>query len=139
MSRDNIDLLRLAYERINETFPETDPPLELFDPHVEIVQTGAMLDTAGVLHGHAGVRSARQELLDSFEQIRWEPEAFYEANDGRVVALVRATARGRGSGIELDIQLGHVWMLRHGRIVRWTVHAPASGAFHEAGLPVPVS
>lgn len=139
MSRDNIDVVRHAYERINATYSDAPPALELFDPGVELVQTGELLDTDRTFQGYEGIRIARQELLDSFEKARWDPVQFYEVPDGRVLVLVRMSARGRGSGVELDVQVGHVWTLSEGKIVRWTNHVPAAGAFREAGLPAPQS
>jgi ketosteroid isomerase-like protein len=66
--------------------------------------------------GHDGIRRFYSEVGDVWESYVWEPEEFVEAGP-EVVALLRSTGRGRGSGAEVERQTAMVWSLRDGRAV----------------------
>jgi uncharacterized protein len=54
----------------------------------------------------------------SFDGFRVEPERVVERGD-ELVAVVRQTATGRGSGVQVETRLAHVWTVANGRAVRW--------------------
>ena len=75
-----------------------------------------------------------RELDESFEDMRWEPEQFIEAPDAEVVVFVRAQARGRGSGIEVDNHIAHVWSFRGDTSVRMVIYEEQADALEAVGL-----
>jgi ketosteroid isomerase-like protein len=74
----------------------------------------------GRLNGHAGVREywARQ-----FAQIdgRVEPIEIAETDDGRIAVTVHQTVRSLTGEMLSDVQIGHVYTIRDGRIVHMEV------------------
>ncbi len=53
-------------------------------------------------------------VRDVWDRYTWEPEELIERGD-LVVALLRSTATGRESGIELEWRTAIVWRVRQGR------------------------
>jgi ketosteroid isomerase-like protein len=45
---------------------------------------------------------------------------------------VRQRARGEGSGVEVEIRIGHLWTVRDGRIARLDVFAARDDALRAA-------
>jgi ketosteroid isomerase-like protein len=56
------------------------------------------------------------------------------ADEGRVVNVVRAGGRMRGTDAEVWNRFFHVWTFRDGRIVRLSIHADRNRAVEAAGL-----
>src|SRR5690349_16203296 len=101
---ERIELLRRAYE----TFNAGDVDFSLFHPDLEIVQTSSLVGTAGTFRGHDGLRRSTEELLQGFEEVRFEPEDQMELDDGRMLVRCRFVGRGTRSGIELDSDVWHI-------------------------------
>ena len=77
---------------------------------------------------------SRVELEESFEDLRYEPQEFIEAPDDQVVVFIRALGRGRGSGIEVDNQIAHVWSYRSNKVVRLVIYEEQAEALAAVGL-----
>ena len=50
-----------------------------------------------------------------------------------MVVLGRLVARGRTSGVDLDVPIGHLWELRDGEIVRMRTFSDPDEALRAAG------
>jgi ketosteroid isomerase-like protein len=101
---------------------------------IEIVTSGAFLDEGAVYRGHEGVREFLEMVNESFDGLLYEPLELIELDDGRVLSLVRVTGRGRGSGVEVEMDAGHVWTLRGDKAVRLEAFADPESARAAAGL-----
>jgi ketosteroid isomerase-like protein len=131
MPGDNIALVRAGIEE----FARTGVPSEEFlHPDFELVQASSIVDTAGVFRGPNALRDSLRELSESFEDFSLEAEDYREAPGGEVVALIRARGRGRGSGVEIDNRIAHVWKLRDGKAERLVVYEEPDEAFAAVGL-----
>ena len=126
MPQENIERLKRAYAG--------DPEPDLLAPDFELHQSPSIIDTDGIFRGRDAIRDVVRELDESFEDMRWEPEKFIEAPDGEVVVFVRALGRGRGSGIEVDNHIAHVWSYRGNTIVRMVVYEEQAEALEAVGL-----
>lgn len=71
----------------------------------------------GERHGRDRMRRSLEDLFEAWESYSLELEQVEEAGD-RVLALVRETARGRSSGVEVDSRWGYVLTVDNGEIVR---------------------
>jgi ketosteroid isomerase-like protein len=71
---------------------------------------------ARVYRGHEQVRHYVEDWLSTFESVRLDLEDTTEVGD-RVVAVVRAHGRGRGSGLELHSDFCQVWTVQDGTAV----------------------
>lgn len=106
-------------------------------PDFELHQSSSIIDTAGVFHGPEGVFEAMRELHGSFDELRFEVEETHEAPDGRLVALIRARGRGRGSSVETSNPIAWVFTRRDGRFARMEVFEERGDALEATGLSAP--
>jgi ketosteroid isomerase-like protein len=111
----NVQLIRTAFERWNAG--DRKPPLELFDPDVEIRTAIGDAFRGEPFRGHEGAREWLAGLDENFETWDLVPEEFLERGE-TIVVLGRIRARGRGSGIELDQDVGWVFHIRDGKMLR---------------------
>ena len=79
------------------------------------------------------MRKLLESWLEAFDHLRWEPDDFFDAGD-QVVAFVRQTGRGKQSGAEIAIDVGHLWTFRDGKAVRWQGFPERGEALEAAGL-----
>jgi ketosteroid isomerase-like protein len=89
-----IDRLRRGYEALNRG--EFDVAIQLADPEIVFVRPGGLSELRGV----DAVRAWMEP--DAFESQTIEPEVI-EVVGNKVLVLQHATARGAGSGIEIEI------------------------------------
>jgi ketosteroid isomerase-like protein len=71
--------------------------------------------------GPDGVLEFMSELFANFEDFRIERQRFIEVADS-VIVFCSSTARGRVSGVELNIDTIHVWDLRDGKVARLSAY-----------------
>ena len=128
MSNDNVEAVRRGYEHLSQT---GEFPWELIDPAVAVHDPPAGPDSRVYL-GHEGMRVALAGVQQSFDEVHFEVEDIREAGD-HVVVFVRMHGRGKGSGIEVEARIAHLWTMRDGKGVRVRVLA-RKAALEAAGL-----
>jgi ketosteroid isomerase-like protein len=138
MSQENVEVVQAIYKDLLAPGRVTDPAnlgrfQELFDPGVELQQLDGFLGTTGTFRGYEGLLSATREQVAVWDDFHIIAEQHFEAGDS-VVTAARGRGRGRGSGVEVDMRVGHLWVLRAGRVVRWVVYASADEALEAVGL-----
>jgi ketosteroid isomerase-like protein len=85
-------------------------------------------------HGHNGMRAWFEDVDEMFDEIVVELDQYREVGD-RLLVLGRMTARGRGSGAEVNTEVGWVIERRGERFQRgwaYTSHEEAERAATEA-------
>jgi ketosteroid isomerase-like protein len=105
----------------------------LFDPEIELIQPSELPGGTGVYRGYEGLARALREGLEAFDYYHPEPEEFAFGGDTVVVTL-RLLARGRQTGMEVNARLGHLFVFRGERAVRWEVYLSPREALAAAGL-----
>lgn len=114
MSQENVDKARdfiTAYNR-----RDFDAAMEFFDPEIDWVLPARQ--AADSARGTAAIRRFFEELDESFEEFRLEPQEFVDAGD-MVATRLRYYGRGKGSGVEIETEMYHqVATFRDGIIVR---------------------
>ena len=64
----------------------------------------------------------------------WEPQELIDADD-KVVAFIRTSARGKGSGVEVEAHVWNLWTFRDGKPVEWKYFGDdRAAALEAAGL-----
>jgi ketosteroid isomerase-like protein len=129
MSRENLEIVRQAYESWSAT---RSLNLDLLDPEVEW-NTANTLDGGAVLHGHEGVREWFRQMERVWEDMWWEIERVHDLDD-RVLAITRATARGRGSGVAVEMRIATVWTLKGGKVTKVETYMDPDDALEAVGL-----
>jgi ketosteroid isomerase-like protein len=137
MSEENVEIVRRIFEAVERRDRKTI--LALYDPQMEArAEPGTLADRIGqrrVLRGHEGLREFDRELRQAFESFETTCEELIDSGS-QIFSASRYTARGRGSGIEVEgpLQFG-VWTIRDGRVVRVLWFSDRTQALDAAGLP----
>jgi ketosteroid isomerase-like protein len=83
--------------------------------------------------GHDGLMRFVAELAEDFEDVRFEVEETRNAGE-QLVGIGRFRARGRASGVDLNIPIGAVWRVRRGKMVYTRLFSEPAQALEAAGL-----
>jgi uncharacterized protein len=128
MSQENVHTARdfiAAYNR-----RDYDAAVEHFDPEIEWVLPARQSSDSG--RGPDEVKRFWNDIDETFEELRLEPQEFVDAGD-RVATRLRHYGRSR-SGAEIDVEMYHqVATFRAGKMVRieyfgeWTEALEAAG------------
>jgi len=128
---EHIERLRLAYEGFGRTgeWPDAD----LLAPDFELHQD-AFLDSAKVFRGADAPAELMGRLAQAFRDVTVAADELLQAPDGRVVALIRTVAHGRGSGTEVQRRQAHVWTFADGTAIRMMIYERPNEALAAVGL-----
>ena len=130
MSTENVQVVRRLLEAFNDR--DLDTMLAGVHPEAELQSLRAQLE-GKAYRGHEGVRQMLADFAEDWTFARMDATDFREADD-QVVMLGRLRARGRASGVDLDVPIGVVWTLRDGKVVRAKTFSGQADALRAAGL-----
>jgi ketosteroid isomerase-like protein len=127
VSQEDVEVVRSAWEAFARhdnaaIFPLYDPDVEIRDVFHDRVYRG--LD---------GVREFFRDWLSSWDGYRSEVEEWIDAGD-IVVAILHAWARGKQSGVPVEMYQAHVWTLREGKLWRLRIYPTKADAVKALGL-----
>ena len=115
MSQENVDTVRSLFDYWEQG--DWQASAELFDPEfVAIFSSGAFPDP-GTYRGARRTLDAWRSWLEAWEEYSLELEDAIPVGE-RVVVLNRLRGRGKASGIAVDAEVGCIFDLNRGRIVR---------------------
>ena len=115
MSASQLDLVRKGFAAYNGG--DIEGLLELMaDDVVATIPSGMPND--GVYRGRDGFLEMLDHWQEAWEEFRIEPIEFIE-HDDVVIVPIRQFGRGRGSGIETEMELTQMLRVREGRFVEW--------------------
>src|SRR5687768_16003334 len=106
-----VDALLRGYEALNRG--DLSGVLELLDPEIEWHEPSPSPE-AGTHRGRESFERFFRSWIESFDEFRVEPERVVE-REGKLVAIVRQTGRGRSSGVQVEARIAHVWTVEDGR------------------------
>ena len=106
---------------------------ELFHPDAELVVPQSYPDMEPVYVGVEGLKRQRVRMDEIWEDLRWEPERFIEA-DPFVVVLLNLSGMARQMRARVSAAVAHVWTVRTGRVARLEVFLDRGEASAAAGL-----
>jgi ketosteroid isomerase-like protein len=121
-------------ERLSKAFDagDTATALDCLHPDIEFLPIRAQLDRSSY-RGHEGYLKVLADFEEDWEGLHLVQEDVREAGD-RVVATGRLVAKGRGSGVELDVPLGLLYEFRDGKVVRLESFSDPDEALRAAGI-----
>jgi ketosteroid isomerase-like protein len=109
-----LDRLRDSYAALNRR--DIDGTVAVLDKDARWVEHSD-LPEAGSYRGREAIRAFLEQFLDSWDNFEQQIEDVREADDC-VLLFIRLTARGKGSGIDVESRYAHLWVMRGGRGVR---------------------
>jgi ketosteroid isomerase-like protein len=118
MSRENVDTVRALFEYWERG--EWQASAELFDPEFEAIFSAGAFPDPGTYRGARSTLDAWRNWLEAWEEFSLELEDAIPVGAARVVVLNRLRGRGKTSGIPVDSEVGCIFELDGGRIVRMT-------------------
>lgn len=126
MSQENQELVRWlwAFENDRDVFRDT--------LHSQI-EWSPFEENHTMSHGLQSAMRLRDQWLDTWGDHRFDIEEIIEQGD-EVVASVHITARGRASGVEVDVRLYGHFTVRDGKIAYLYEHEDRTEALEAAGL-----
>lgn len=119
MSRENVQILKAAYEALNRG--DIAAALAVLEPDAEWSEHSE-LPEADTYRGVAAIWSFLDDYLESWEEFRQETEEVIDGGE-KVAVFLHLTAKGKGSGIQVEARYAHVWTMRDGRGVRVDAYA----------------
>jgi ketosteroid isomerase-like protein len=130
MSQENIEIVRGSYDAFEAR--DLEAFLSYMDPAIEY--RSLVLEVEGVYHGHEGMRSWWEGVLDVFPD--WSPK-IEDARDvgDRVLVRLRAEGPGTGSGIAPTRYFWQVADVHHGRLRSSAFFRTEQEALEALGLP----
>ena len=129
MSEQNVDLHRRTVQAYNA--PDIEEFIACCDPEIEF--RAATTAVGGVYRGHDGLRRWHLERKDVWDNIRIEPEAFFDLGENTLLFHV-AYARGRRSGAEVAMPNAQLATWRDGRCVHLKTYPRREDALADLGL-----
>ena len=109
---------------------------EHLDPQIEVLWADRQTfpDFSQQLRGLAEYIAHAEQLRDGWIDLVHELLELTEAPDGRVVALVRQSGRGRQSGVPVVFHFFTLWTIRDGEICKVVYFRHRADALQAAGL-----
>jgi ketosteroid isomerase-like protein len=111
---------------------DRDAILGLMAEDCELFPLRAQLEGTSY-RGHEGARRFWDDLHADWEGLELPIDDVREVGD-TVVIIGRVVARGRTSGVDLDVPIGQVWELRDGEVTRMHSFSDPADALRAAGL-----
>jgi uncharacterized protein len=127
---DNVEILKRAYQALNEG--DINAALDVLEPDAEWSEQHSELPEASTYRGREAIRAFLESFLESWNEFKQETERLVDVGD-RVAVLLLSTARGRGSGIEVERRYAHLWTMRNGKGTRVEAYADQEAALAALG------
>jgi ketosteroid isomerase-like protein len=131
MSRENVEVHNEAVRRFFSAF-EYDTEAFRDTLHPEI-QWFPIEENRTPTRGVEAAMWNRNAWLDTWDEHRLDLEEVIEGGDD-VVALVHITARGSGSGVEVDVRFYAQFKVRDDKVIYIFDHEDRAAALEAAGL-----
>jgi ketosteroid isomerase-like protein len=134
MSQEDMEIVRLAYAAVNEA--DLDALAEITAPDAVLDFSRSIGPQKGIYRGREAFGRYVANIRDAFETFQLSPVDFVVAPGGELVVRHHVSARGRASGLEIDRvpDVGLVWELRDGKVIKTTMYQPHAEALKAVGL-----
>ncbi len=130
MSEENVEIIRAVVDGWLRSDPST---LTLIAEDVVYVSSPTAPPGFGTYHGHEGVVQHLVDWRQAWTDYEMEIERVEDLGD-QVMTIERNRAKGKRSGVGVDMRTYSLWKLRDGKVVRWQGYASEDEALEAAGL-----
>jgi ketosteroid isomerase-like protein len=137
MSRENVEVVRAIYEAWWAGL-ERDDPGAVFDSGTvgddfEFILEGFEFEGRSVWRGREEYVEWFRTWTGEFEDWSLQVERLIDVGHDRVVALTHQLGTGKASGVPVEVDLGAVFELKDGRVVRMRTYLTHAEALEAAG------
>jgi ketosteroid isomerase-like protein len=115
MAARDVELVRGLYEAWLAGDEET--ALAVVDPNIEWIEPPDAPES-DTHHGPEGIAFSTERWTAPFEDWRMEVDSIRELREGKVLVAARQYGRGRGSSVDVEAWVFHLWTLLDGRATR---------------------
>ena len=126
---DRVKLVRRAHAAFEAG--DLGAAMEVLDPDVD-VYAPPEAGNAGRFHGHDGWRPWVEQWYEAWDSFGLEIKASEALGARHVIAEVRQTGRGHGSGVEVERHANFLYEVRDGRIVYMAIYVDRRAALADA-------
>ena len=131
MSQENLEILRRVFEEaaggdVSVWFQSADPGIRVFPRPAEP-------DAAPEYRGLDGLMEYLTNWYDQWEEYEVEAVEFIDAGE-HVVVVVRERGRVERTGLEVEANFTHSFVLRDGKTVEWHMYDSHADALEAVGL-----
>jgi ketosteroid isomerase-like protein len=130
MSQENVEIVLAAVDAWNRG--DREAWMALWDEEAEFYPLRAQLE-GEAYWGHDGLERFLTEMTQEWEEVWFEIDETRDAGE-QVVGIGRFRARGRASGVDLNVPLGAFTRVRRGKIVYTRFFSEPADALEAAGL-----
>lgn len=110
---------------------DLDAVVQMMSPDVAVF-VGPGMPEGGTYSGRDEFLHWTQRWLDAWEEFRMEVESIESVGESHVVAAVRQSGLGRGSGIEVEMATGHVYDFDGETLVYFALYTSVEQAMADA-------
>ena len=137
MSQENVELVRRAMEEFNRGGAAAVINGGFLSTEVVFDGSRSGIPGVGVFRGQDDVRAYFEEdWFAAFPFEEWEIQIEEPIDHGdQVIFTSRQQGRGASSGAATALELGNIFTLRNGEIVRMEIYGQPEDALEAAGLP----
>ena len=130
MSRENVEVVRAAYDRLNRG--DVEGFIELCHEDFEMDMSERVFNP-DVYTGHDGIRRFYGDVRGVWESYHWDVTGTRVVG-AAVVALLHCTAEGREGGVSVDWHVAWLWRFREGRPSALRFYRDPAQALEAVGL-----
>jgi len=137
MSEENVELVRRTMEEFNRGGPAAVLSAGFVSTEIVFDGTGARVPGVGIYQGEDEFsRFFEEDWFGTFPFEEWEIQIVEPVVDhgDQVIFKSRQQGRGRSSGAAAVLELGAVFTISNGAVVRMEVYVPPEDAFQATGL-----
>jgi ketosteroid isomerase-like protein len=138
MSEGNVEIVRQVFEDFQAGLEGGDPAAFFDSARVpddyEIVMPDGGAIVKSVLRGREDWLEFFRTWTEDFEHWSFRVERLIDAGDDRVVALTAQSGAGKGSGAHVALEMGQVFELEEGRLIRVKWYLSYAEALEAADL-----
>jgi ketosteroid isomerase-like protein len=130
MSEENVEIVLAGVDAWNRG--DHEAWLARWDEEAEFYPLRAQLEGTSY-SGHDGMERFLAEMREEWEEVRFEIEEARAARE-QVVGIGRFRARGRASGVDINVPLGVFTRVRRGKVVYMRFFSDPADSLEAAGL-----
>jgi uncharacterized protein len=133
MSRENVEVVRRAYEAFNRR--DLRALAELSHEDLEFTSVMAAVDAGGATYRGSETWASYFAVMDqTWEEWRAEDFRIFDAGGDRVAAVFRLVGKGKQSGVPVDRAIGLAYRIRQGKMWRMRSYLDPDEALEAVGI-----